>query len=414
MLSFFTRSDDMHPFFHRAIRLAFLNLVLTALIALYAQGIPLFGWSGGYAQVQYIALQFFMTGWIFTILFASILGSFPVVDSKSLLAYRSVFVLAQIGSYGMLCSHLLDEMDIMLSLFALVFTVATTWFSLRVIRDTYGDSTLSRRFLVLCLIFLFLSSSAPYVLAWLDGTMINERFVQNATYFFFHIGYNGWITFGIAALVIRYLEMRGWAPEGRAGRRYFRWMAYSSLFTFFLHTLWGEANPFNYVLAGFGALLQIGASVYLMHSLSLRNRQKDPGVPLIARRLFLMAGIAFLLKIALQMASAFPRVAEMAYRDHPMVHAFLIEILVGFVSFFFIAWAMRKEWMLVTPWLRLGVWLFVAGFFAFEIILAIEGIQFAKIKTSPAWFQGVLFISTSFMVLGTSSLAFSKLRASLD
>ena len=84
--------------------------------------------------------------------------------------------------------------------------------------------------------------------------------------------------------------------------------------------------------------------------------------------LLLVALIGFILKLLLQLISALPAVAQMAYEVRPVVIAYLHLVLVGVISSFLLAWYLEKD-LLKTRSAQCGIMLYLISFFGMELCL---------------------------------------------
>src|SRR5215472_7475975 len=113
-----------------------------------------------------------------------------------------MFRLSQVSSFGMLASFTWEGYAAISILFSSVSILFSYWFAFQYWRDLRGVA-IPRPVIVcirLALLFLVLSSSGPYLLAYSMSHGVGDRaFYFNSIYLFLHFQYNGWFSFAVLA-----------------------------------------------------------------------------------------------------------------------------------------------------------------------------------------------------------------------
>src|SRR5690606_20126290 len=99
---------------------------------------------------------------------------------------------------------------------------------------------------------------------------------------------------------------------------------------FFLSVLWVEPHWIFYVLAGVGAILQVTAFYKFYQIISPFWKQLD--ISAFAKLLLKLAGVLMIAKILLQVLSAVPYFADIAFNYPDLVIGYLHWVFLGVVS----------------------------------------------------------------------------------
>lgn len=183
----------------------------------------------------------------------------------------------------------------------------------------------------------------------------------DAIYFYLHFQYNGLFVFAVLALFYRFLEMNN---KRTHGKKAFYFLNAACIPTYLLSTLWHQPPIWVNVVGGVGTLLQCVALFYLGKDLiAMRMESRTIKVAI------LVSFACFFLKIILQLLSALPVIAELAYLQRPFVIAYLHLVLLGFVSLFLIAYVIHSSKIFISKLLRFGIFTFISAFVITECLL---------------------------------------------
>ncbi len=149
------------------------------------------------------------------------------------------------------------------------------------------------------------------------------------------------------------------------------------------------------------ALLQLPAILLLLRDLKvIRWKQQQTGW------LFPLAITAFIVKCVLQVVSAIPAVAQLAFQHRNYIIAYLHLVLIGFISFF-IFWLISNlgsEYQ--EKKFSYGIRLFVFAFFSTELLLVLQAANLLPWFLVPYYLQ-FLFSLSIFFPIGLSMICFS-------
>ena len=348
--------------------LAFFNLFLVAAVGVVLRTYPLLPISfPAYKNLLHAHSHFAFGGWVMPILFVLIIKYFSeLANSIAFRHLKNIAVLFLFSAYGMLLSFPFRGYAAVsigfstLSILASFYMAVVFWKA-----STRVHNPVSIRFLKAGLVFLVVSSIGPFATAPLialgkTGTPI----YYNAIYFYLHFQYNGWFTFAILALLYKMLERKNLGAHGK--------LVYS-LFTFgcvpayFLSTLWNHPPAVFYIIALIAAILQVIATVFLLKDIrQLKWKKKYIG------RIFKTAILFFVLKTFLQLLSASPGIASIAYTHRNFIIAYLHMVLLGFISAFALAAILKGNEFFITPSMKKGILLFCISFLSTEILLVLN------------------------------------------
>jgi hypothetical protein len=90
-----------------------------------------------------------------------------------------------------------------------------------------------------------------------------------------------------------------------------------------------------------------------------------------AKTLLVLVAVSYTLKCALQLLSAHPFIAELAFNNRPFVITYLHLVLIGVVTFFLLFWYLEKR--IAEGKLMVGVWFIIVGFVGSELMMILSG-----------------------------------------
>ncbi len=264
------------------------------------------------APVEGVNYQFFLhahshlalSGWVFAGFFLLLVDVFVSVERRR--PFFHLFWWMQVSLVGMFASFPVQGYGKVSIIFTSLFLFVTYAFCGFLIRELHGSNSVSARVLRNALWFLLVSSLGPYGLAYcMTHELSGSHWYQNAIYFYLHFLYNGFFFWSLFALVMK-------IPE--------KWkrilpvsidislLVISTWLTFFLSILWMKPSPLFYLLGGMGSVIQF----YILTKWMLILRSSLPVLGWM-KKAILWIGSLFLLKIFLQLISAFPWIASWAY-----------------------------------------------------------------------------------------------------
>jgi hypothetical protein len=388
------RSNAIVQLQHLLLRASFLNLVLVAIAGVMLRAIPFTdAIPFTFKNLLHGHSHFAFGGWIMPVLLALLMKLFPELTRKVAYGHwRNISCLLLFSAYGMLLSFPVQGYGLVsiifstLSVMAGYYLVVVLWKALKT-----SPKKTSNLLLKWGLFFLAISAIGPFA----TGPLIamgkgGTPLYYNSVYFYLHFQYNGWFTFAVLALLYRQLENLQLVQNSKRVFKLFVWACAPS---FALSLLWNApAIIYNY-MGGAAALLQLAGLVYLWKDVKAFRPSHGWLKPLLAAALG-----AFALKIILQLASALPEVAQMAYLNRNFIIAYLHLVLLGFISLFAMATAFQHFYIRQGIYIKAGLLLFLFSFITTELLLAGNASGTLTGITIPYFAQAMLLFSLPFPI----------------
>ena len=252
------------------------------------------------------------------------------------------------------------------------------------------------------LAFSFISSAGTFALAFMMATKnIHQNEYLASVYWYLHFQYNGWFFFSCMGIFQNYLLTQ--FPQYQSNPRVYRAFAYSCIPAMGLSLLWLKIPLLLWIIIFLAAAGQLyGWIIFLMEMkkisfLNLSFRLKGE------KYLWLILALAISIKLLLQFGSTFPEISTLAFGFRPVVIAYLHLILLGIISFFLVVVFFARGFLKVNSVSLSGMWIFVAGVYFNEIILAIQGIASFSYTMIP-YDRDLLFMASLIIFLGIAMM----------
>ncbi|WP_157600748.1 hypothetical protein [Rufibacter sp. DG15C] len=359
-----------------------------------------------------------LLGWLYSAVTVALQVVFlpPEVHSKR--TYSWQFWLSQVAVLGMLFSFPVQGYAAVSITFSTAHILLSYWFIYQFLKDAKvegiakGQHQVSFLFVQASLFFLTISSLGPWSLGPIMATgHSGSSLYYNAIYFYLHFQYNGWFTFAVLGLVFWLLEYRQIPFSLGKGRAIFWMLFWACLPEYLLSILWTKPAGWVYVLSGIAA---VGQLVALTQLIMLLWPQRKTLLLLFApwsRFLITGALAALALKTCMQVATAFPYFADLAYQIRNFIIGYLHLVLIGFISFFLFAFFEVGGWLMIkTKLSKWGIGLFVLSFLTTEGLLFLQGIfSWVQFGSLPQYHL-LLFIASIFLLVGMLLFFLSQLR----
>ncbi|PTX12208.1 hypothetical protein C8N40_1146 [Pontibacter mucosus] len=398
---------------------ALLGLVVIALLGLLLRGMlvaPVVGLN--YKYLLHAHSHAALLGWLYPVLFIALLHAYLPPEVRNKQVYFRQFWLSQGAVLGMLLSFPVQGYAAVSITFSTAHILLSYWFILRFWIDAKAQSInggmhqLSFLFIKAALFFLALSSLGPWAMGPImasghSGTAL----YYNAIYFYLHFLYNGWFTFAVLGLLFWLLEKYNIGFSQKYGLLFFRLMFWACLPAYLLSVLWVKPGAVVYFVGGLAALVQLlalGVLLGLLWPLRARIYTLFSGW---GRALFILAGTAFILKILMQLSTAFPYMADLAYNLRFFIIGYLHLVLIGFVSLFMIAWLAQQGWVSFSRSIgRWGMGLFILAFIGTEVLLFGQGLYLWLALGAIPKYNELLFGVSVLLPLGALLFFGSQLK----
>ena len=351
----------------------------------------------------YAHSNFAFAGWVTIVLMVLMINYLlqhnVAADYKK---YNRILFAGCIAAYGMFVSFICEGYGYFSITFSTLSIVVSYFFIFFYWRDLNkaDDKSYAPKWFKAALILWFISTLGAFVLAWL---MINFSKTQDyyfaALYFFLHFQYNGWFLFACFGLLFSYLYKKGFLPTVAINKKLFIIMAITVAPTYFLSILWLKLPKALYLVADISGIFQLLVLFYFARLFPVLKKNIPHKVTKTTRYLWMMASVAFVLKIILQMLSVVPYLSHFAFGFRPVVIGYLHLSFLGIISLFILGYineiAVPGKHHVTAG----GTTLFVIGFLVQEIVLMLQGLEAMEIEPLP-FANLILFGSAILMGIG--------------
>ncbi len=309
-----------------------------------------------------------LLGWIYLGLTTLIYRIFLSEVQKPKL-YKRIFLFTNICIVGMLISFPIQGYALFSIIFSILFLFASywfAWFAMKYIPQRF-KSRFSWKLIKTALWYLVISSIGPWTIGGVMATLGPESiWYKTSIYFYLHFQYNGWIILALLGVLFYILEEKGVRFNPEKLKSFFLLLNFGVLFTVFLSVLWFVPPIIFYVLGLVGAVVQ-GLAFYELYLLLKDN------FPLIKksfapRAFFLLkiAGSLLAVKLLMQLFSALPYFANLAFQLKDFVIGYLHLVFLGIVITTMLAFLRYFE-LLRIP--KSFLWLFLLAFVITEALI---------------------------------------------
>jgi hypothetical protein len=244
---------------------------------------------------------------------------------------------------------------------------------------------------------MMLSTAGPIMLAIGKALGVQGlEFEVKSVYWFLHFQYNGFFFFTVAGLYCWLLSSQ--AQESRILKQTFMFFALSLLPAYLLSVQWLGLSAQLQAFASIAGVLQVVGLVQFTRYLLNKGGKSD--------WLYIIAFIAFFLKIVFQFLSVLPAVGKIAFGFRPIVIGYLHLVLLGLVTTFMLG-IVRDTYRINR---NFGLVVFVSGIILNEFVLFFQGLL-GIVGTFVHGINELLFASALILLVGTILMARSAVKA---
>ncbi|WP_181306566.1 hypothetical protein [Rufibacter sp. XAAS-G3-1] len=386
---------------------ALLNLLVVALLGVFLRYLMVGTVAGvNYKNLLHAHSHVALLGWLYSAVTVALLLVFLPPELRGKHTYTWQFWLSQGMVLGMLLTFPVQGYAAASITFSTAHILLSYWFIYQFLKDAkaagvaQGRHRLSFSFVKAALFFLALSSFGPWAMGPIMATgRSGSELYFNAIYFYLHFQYNGWFTFAVLGLFFWLLEHHHLLSSPTKGQTVFRLLFWACLPAFLLSVLWIKPAGWVYWLGGLAALAQV-AAVVVLFLLPERKKLFQLFHPW-PRLLLKLAAAALGLKALMQMATAFPYLADVAFQLRFFIIGYLHLVLIGCISFFVFAFLGQQGWLTFRGRKsRWGMGIFVLAFFTTEALLFLQGTFLWLQMGDIPEYHALLFTASIFLPLG--------------
>ncbi|HEX7015808.1 MAG TPA: hypothetical protein VF191_09875 [Cyclobacteriaceae bacterium] len=306
-------------------------------------------------------------GWVTNVLLIFAIERFVTADNVPW--YRKTFFWLQAFLIGMVVSFPLQGYGVASIALSTLHTALIVVFAIRFFRQTRASSqTASLWYMRVALTFFLVSAVGPLAIGATSAMgLAQTKWYYLSVYYYLHFQYNGFFTFGVIAVFLNLMELKGILYDQAEARRAGRYLAVACVPAYFLSTLWADPGLIFNAIGFFASALQLVSLAVLIKCIRPAVSEIASNVNRASARLLTIALISYGIKLLAQWISAFPEVAHLAAANRPYVMAYLHLVLIGTISLPQLTWYLERD--LFRGFASPALVVFVTGFLLTEGIL---------------------------------------------
>lgn len=377
------------------VRIAFMNLLLVASLGVIMRykiqySLP---WLDQ-KNLQHAHSHFAFGGWVSLCLMAFMVqmlaGGLP---PSRLVLYQRLLAAQLVTAVGMLVSFALQGYALYSISFSTASIILSFWFTSVYWQDLNRISVRSAApWFKAALFFGLISALGTLALVYMMASRhIPQKAYLASVYWYLHFQYNGWFFFGCMGLLAHYLEKH--FVTAVVSKTVFNLFAWACIPAYGLSVLWLSLPWYIYMLVVAAAVGQVAGFGLLLQQAFRRPWSMVFNGSVTGKRIFQFVVVAFSIKLLLQLGSVIPSVSKLAFGFRPVVIAYLHLVLLAVTSTFLVAYAFWTGFLGTGRQLRLGIWVFITGILANELVLAVQGISSFSYTALPMANQALLWIA---------------------
>lgn len=320
--------------------------------------------------------HFAFSGWITQSIFFLIIRLFKnnlvAINEK---VYQTLCMVNLVSAYGMLVSFAYQGYGPVSIAFASASLLTGYVFSYFAYRDAsrLDRGHPAKNWIKAAILFAIVSTAGTIVLSH----MMVTRQYDNATYlgsifFYLHFQYNGWFIFACIAIWLD--RIKNALQQTDLTRKAFWAFFISNIPAYFLSTLWAHLPMWLYAFVVMAAFLQVIGWWFVIRAMFSYRLAITSLFPKLVSWLLILVGLAFTLKLGLQLVSTIPQVSKLAFGFRPIVIAYLHLVLLLVISVFLLAYFYGTGLLKTSRLTRTALIIFVTGVILNECALAAQGI----------------------------------------
>lgn len=306
--------------------------------------------------------------------------------------YKRIFWFTQITLIGMLVTFPFTGYALFSITFSTLFLIASyfmAWFILKKTPPPFKN-TYSFKLIKAALWYMVFSSIGPWTLGGIMTTLGSTSiWYKMAIYYYLHFQYNAWFILALLGIFFYFLEQQNLQPQKGHFKSFFWQINAAVILGFFLSVLWTEPHWIYYVLGGAGAILQITAFFEFWKMLFpvWKQLRFSPFLKLLLK----IVGLLLIVKLLLQLFSAIPWFANLAFSFPDFVIGYLHWVFLGVVSIPLFVFLVHHRLLQLPKWIY---WFYFAAFLITESLIFYKGtVTWLELPLLPHYFRILAFSS---------------------
>jgi hypothetical protein len=349
-----------------------------------------------------------LLGWMHFALAVALVKEFLPNEVKK---FNAVLLLTLVTVIGMMFSFPFQGYAAVSITFSTLFLFTSYWFVYEFYRrlKAAGDNSIAAQWLRWALFFLIISSLGPWALGPILVFGESHGALYNLSiYYYLHFLYNGFFVSAVFAIMLKWLDNNGFKYNSKSAICFFQLTVYPIVPAYALSMLWTNPPSWVYIIAGLAAALQLiglfyGWSILTLFLRSIKNK--------FYQFIFSLVLIAYSLKLALQVFSAIPVIADYVYETRLFTAIGYIHlVMLGFLSLFILTYFIRIKVFRDNSIARAGLIIFLSGLVLSEVILFFNGILLTRTGASIDDYGRWMYLTSLLMPVGLITFWVIQLR----
>lgn len=305
-------------------------------------------------------------GWIFNIIYYFLLKQFKLLDSKK---YGYLFIALNISVLGMLLTFPFQGYALWSIIFSTLHILISYIFAIFFYKDTKGNNSINRKFAIVAIVFMVVSSIGPFSLAPIIANGLKDSiWYDMAIYFYLHFQYNGWFLLSIISMTAYSIKIK----DNDNWQRAFNLFVISTILNFSLSTLWTDPGWVINIISVLSSLMQFHALFLMSKDIFIHLRKMDKFKAMLMKIIYLL----FILKIFFALAGSIQEVAMFVYYNRNLVIGYLHLIFLGIVTPFFFIKISEEYAILNSSNHKLALIIYLFIFLLSELLLTTTSVGF--------------------------------------
>ncbi len=335
-----------------------------------------------------------LLGWVYLGL-STLIYKMYFSEASNGKTYRRIFWFTQVTLLGMLFTFPFTGYAALSITFSTLFLFASylfTWFVLKKTPDKHRNTN-HFRCIKAALWYLVISSIGPWAIGGVMATLGQTSiWYKISIYFYLHFQYNAWFIFALCGILFFFLTKRGFTIEKSDFNRFFYLLNAGIILSFFLSVLWVEPHWIFYGLAALGAVLQLMAFMEFFGILRPLKEHSKLHFSAFIKLLLKIAALLLVVKIIMQLFSAHPFFAELAFTYTDFVIGYLHWTFLGLISITLFAFFKIAGLAKIS---KLAFWIYFAGFTISEVLIFYKGASiWLGLPLFPNYFTILVVVSS--------------------
>ncbi|WP_264564452.1 hypothetical protein [Flavobacterium sp. N3904] len=334
-----------------------------------------------------------MLGWVYLMLYCLIFHFYVPKEAQQKPVYNRLFWVTELAVVGMMIDFPAQGYAFASILFSTLHIFCSYYFCYLMWKDTKPSTFPEKKMLNTALFFMVFSTLGVWCLGPAVGIMGKESpFYQIAIQFFLHFQFNGWFLFAVLALFFKQSKLN---IDDKKFRLFYNLFVSSTVLTLALPVSWSLPNPIFYWINAVGVVLQLCLAIVFIQLIRSQFQTFFAPLSSLEKTVYRFALFSLALKIIIQLVVLVPELAQVSHQIRNFVIGYIHLTMLGIITGFLFGFALQNDFINSKNTIqKLGIYIFLLGFVATEILLFLQGIWLFLNKGSfPDYYQNLFWAS---------------------